>query len=65
MSPNALIDPDWMCNPDVKLGMVAYYGIPLNWPNGEVFWTICILDNKENHFNNITFDLRDKFRESI
>ena len=46
--PNALKDPKWDHNPDIPLGMICYLGYPLQWPDGEVFGTICILDNKEN-----------------
>ena len=49
--PNALIDPDWNHNPDIKLNMISYFGLPLTWPDGEPFGTICVLDNKENHLN--------------
>ncbi len=48
--PNALKDPIWEHNPDIKLGMISYYGFPLLWPNGDVFGTLCILDTKENPF---------------
>ena len=47
---NSLLDPIWKNNPDVKLNMIAYYGLPLVWPDNEVFGTICLLDNKENQF---------------
>ncbi len=46
--PDALKDPDWDHNPDIKLGMVFYLGFPLQWPDGEIFGTICVLDIKEN-----------------
>ena len=46
--PNALNDPAWDHNPDIQLGMVSYLGLPLVWPTGEIFGTICILDKQEN-----------------
>ena len=45
---DAVSDPDWDHNPDLKLGMVFYLGFPLLWPDGDVFGTICVLDRKEN-----------------
>lgn len=48
--PNALTDPRWDHNPDIKLGMISYMGLPLTWPNDEIFGTICILDRTENHY---------------
>lgn len=44
---NALDDPDWKDNPDIELGMVCYFGIPLSWPDGSSFGTICVLDSQE------------------
>ncbi|CCN81553.1 putative EAL, GGDEF and GAF domains protein [Vibrio nigripulchritudo SFn27] len=63
--PNALKDKEWDDNPDVSLGMIAYHGLPLNWPCGEPFGTICILDNQENAFTPTIMALLDSFRESV
>jgi GAF domain-containing protein len=49
--PDATANPLWCFNnPGVDLNLISYLGYPLNWPDGEVFGTICILDNKENQF---------------
>lgn len=48
---NALKDPDWINNPDITLGMIAYLGFPIYLPNEEIFGTICVLDKKENSFS--------------
>ena len=48
--PNALNDESWKDNPDVKLNMISYYGVPIRWPDGEIFGTLCVLDSKENHY---------------
>ena len=63
--PNAEIDPQWQDNPDIKFGMLAYCGVPINWPNGDTFGTICVLDNKENHFSETYQQLIESFRDSI
>ena len=63
--PNALKDPDWEDNPDVDRGMIAYLGYPLLWPTGEVFGTLCILDNEENHFSKRTEKLLELFKELV
>lgn len=47
---NALTDPQWNQNPDIKLGMIAYLGVPINWPDQSPFGTLCVLDRKERHF---------------
>lgn len=49
--PNATKDPLWDHNPDIQLGMISYLGLPLFWPDGEVFGTICVLDRKENAYS--------------
>ncbi len=55
--PNALKDPEWEHNPDISLGMIAYLGFPILWPDGEIFGTICILDKKERVFTPHQTDL--------
>jgi len=49
--PDALSDPDWDQNPDVKINLIAYLGLPLLNPDGTPFGTICILDDRENQFD--------------
>lgn len=50
--PDALKSPVWKFNnPDIELNMISYLGFPLNWPDGEVFGTVCLLDSKENFYN--------------
>ncbi|MCL1146585.1 GAF domain-containing protein [Shewanella sp. 10N.261.52.F9] len=62
---NALSDPQWCNNPDIKLGMVAYFGMPLHWPNGDIFGTICMLDNQPQQFDNPTKQLLRRFHNII
>jgi PAS domain S-box-containing protein len=63
--PNALKDPHWDHNPDITLGMISYCGLPLTWPNGELFGTIRTLDKKENAYPPRTHQLLERFRDSI
>ncbi|MCU7837720.1 MAG: EAL domain-containing protein [gamma proteobacterium symbiont of Taylorina sp.] len=63
--PNALKDPLWEHNPDIDLGMIVYCGLPLTWPTGEIFGTLCILDNKTNNFSQHARDLLERFQGSI
>lgn len=46
--PDALEDPEWSRNPDLEHGMVFYMGLPLVWPDGSIFGTICVLDREDN-----------------
>jgi len=63
--PNALMDKDWEKNPDIRLGMISYFGFPLLWPNGKVFGTLCVLDHKENPYSKIYDKLMLQFKELI
>jgi diguanylate cyclase (GGDEF)-like protein/PAS domain S-box-containing protein len=63
--PNALKDPLWKYNPDVDLGMISYCGLPLTWPTGKIFGTICILDSETNQFSGHARDLLERFQESL
>ena len=49
--PNALEDPKWDRNPDIKLNMVNYLGVPLIWPDQSVFGTMCVLDSKTHDYS--------------
>ena len=60
--PDARKDPQWDHNPGIKLGMVSYLGVPLMWPDGEIFGTICVLDNKENHYCKTYKKLIEQFK---
>lgn len=63
--PNALKDEKWKTNPDVRFHMISYLGVPLLWPNGKPFGTICVLDEKENHYNSHYERLINKFKSLI
>jgi len=49
--PHALEDPAWKENPDVELNMFSYLGVPIRWPDGEIFGTFCVLDRKRNEYD--------------
>ncbi|PMH41421.1 diguanylate cyclase [Vibrio sp. 10N.286.49.B3] len=63
--PNALKDSKWLDTIAIERGMISYCGLPITWPNGEVFGTICILDFKENHYTLLYRQLLDSFRLSV
>ena len=62
---NALADPNWKNNPDVKLNMISYLGFPILLPDGNPFGTICVLDNKENAYSDDFEKLIKKFRDLV
>ncbi|KAF0128409.1 MAG: PAS/PAC sensor hybrid histidine kinase [Bacteroidetes bacterium] len=47
---NATKDIIWNENPGIKLGMIAYLGFPINFPDNRPFGTLCVLTNKEREF---------------
>ncbi|OKY77095.1 MAG: Signal transduction histidine kinase containing PAS domain [Candidatus Methanohalarchaeum thermophilum] len=63
--PHAQKDERWKNNPDVELGMVSYLGFPLEWPDEDVFGTICVLDSEENRYGEKYEDLMKEFRELV
>ena len=48
---NALEDDQWKSAPEIKVGMVSYLGFPVLWPDGRMFGTICVLDDKANRYS--------------
>lgn len=58
-------NPEWDHNPDIKLNMISYLGFPLQWPSGDIFGTICVLDKKTNSYSDKILKLMDQFKELI
>lgn len=63
--PYALNSETWKDNPDVALNMVSYYGLPILWPDGEVFGTYCILDDKAHSYSSEQKELMQFLKENI
>jgi formate hydrogenlyase transcriptional activator len=63
--PDALQEEEWKSNPDIKLGMISYLGFPIAWPDGNIFGTICVLDNKKNEYSEPYRKLLLQFREVL
>jgi PAS domain S-box-containing protein len=63
--PDALRDEKWQSNPDIKLGMISYLGVPIVWPDGEVFGTICVLDKKPNEYSDLYRKLLLQWRDGL
>jgi PAS domain S-box-containing protein len=62
---DALRDEVWKSNPDIKLGMISYLGVPIAWPDGEIFGTICVLDNKKNEYSKLYLKLLQQWRDVL
>jgi len=63
--PNALRDELWRSSPDVKIGLISYLGVPIAWPSGQTFGTLCALDDHENHYSQPLQKLLLQFREVV
>ena len=63
--PDALDDDEWSSNPDIKLGMISYLGVPVSWPNGDIFGTICVLDRKRNAYREVHHRLLLQLRDAV
>lgn len=62
---DALADPKWKNNPDVKLNMISYLGFPIFLPDNTPFGTICVLDIKANSYSPTIRKLIERFRDLI
>jgi PAS domain S-box-containing protein len=54
---NAIEDEQWKLAPEVGVGMVSYLGFPVLWPDGRMFGTICVLDDKTNRYSDVYQEL--------
>src|SRR5712672_2251542 len=63
--PGALENEAWKTNPHVRLGMISYLGVPIGWPNGRIFGTICVRDNKRNEHSEAYLKLLLHFRDML
>jgi PAS domain S-box-containing protein len=63
--PDALENEAWKANPHVRLGMISYLGVPIGWPDGRIFGTICVRDNKRNEYSEAYLKLLLHFRDML
>lgn len=62
---NALEDDDWKLAPEVGVGMVSYLGFPILWPDGRMYGTICVLDDKANRYSDLYQELLAHCRDVL
>src|SRR3954471_8611409 len=63
--PDARENEAWKENPHVKLGMISYLGVPIGWPDGRLFGTICVRDSKRNEYSEAYLKLLLHFRDML
>src|SRR4051794_7754320 len=62
---DALENEAWKANPHVRQGMISYLGVPIGWPDGRLFGTICVRDNKRNEYSGAYLKLLLHFRDML
>jgi PAS domain S-box-containing protein len=62
---NALEDDQWKSAPEIQVGMVSYLGFPVVWPDGRMFGTICVLDNRANRYSDLYQELLQHCRDVL
>lgn len=63
---NAASDPFWDDNPEVvNDGFLSYYGLPVFWPDGSPFGTLCVMDFKITDYQQEYLDLMKELRDLV
>src|SRR5919198_2382767 len=62
---DARVNEAWKSNPHVQQGMISYLGVPISWPDGQMFGTICVRDNKKNEYSEAYLKLLLHFRDML
>lgn len=55
----------WKNAPEIAYGIVSYLGYPIQWPDGEIFGTLCVLDSKANPYGPEYEQLLEQFRSLV
>ena len=56
----------WQDNPELlNEGLISYLGIPLCWPSGDVFGTLCVLDQKVTNYSEEFVELLWMFKDIV
>lgn len=64
--PDATGKTEWQDNPEIiQDGYISYYGVPLVWPNGHIFGTLCVFDKKPTAYEETLQNLLESFRDLI
>jgi len=63
---NAQKEGGWENNPEyTDMGFLSYLGVPIQWPDGEMFGTLCLLDKQETNFSQDFVELMWQLKEVI
>ncbi len=63
---NASHDDQWSTNPEVRDdGFLSYFGLPVFWPDGTAFGTICVMDYAETDYLDEYLELMVQLRDLV
>jgi len=62
---DASSDPEWSMSPTAKEGIISYMGVPLIWPDGEVFGTLCAIDVHKHDWGEQAESLLQTLKDTI
>lgn len=62
---NAKYYSGWDNSKAIDDKMIAYYGVPINWSDGEIFGTLCVMDDKTNKFEHKVQSLMSILKQVI
>jgi hypothetical protein len=63
--PDATKSEFWKESEGAKAGFIAYAGVPIFHPDGDMFGSICLFDRKPNAFEGPIFRLMEEFSEIV
>ncbi len=55
----------WKDSPGAKAGYIAYAGVPIFYPDGDIFGSICLFDRKQNSFEGPVVRLMEEFSDIV
>lgn len=63
--PDASASDFWKNSPGAKDGYISYAGVPIFYPDGDIFGSICLFDRKANTFEGPVVRLMEEFAEIV
>jgi two-component sensor histidine kinase len=63
--PDSLANEAWKNNPSVEFSLISYIGVPIRWPDGELFGTLCALGDKPMTNDQVLFEDITLFKSMV
>jgi len=62
---NASLSDIWQQTVEETKGMLAYFGLPIKWPDQSFYGTLCILDTSQQEFDQVLYELMKSLVQSM